>query len=111
MKSVMGGMSSQPARQAQPLPAKDKHLLPAVRAGLRVGMWCAFRGAENETAIGIILGVTADDMVQIDKVDEQGFTVTSLFVPKIHVRQATYEEIPDVRKPPESLAKSLGYIR
>jgi hypothetical protein len=71
---------------------------------VRKGMWVVV-----DDKVGIVASIDGSAL-EIHFVDEVGNTFLHSLVPTGTVRQATYEEIPEERRPDETVAKYYGYL-
>ena len=77
------------------------HEMPPAR-----GMWVRY--GDNT---GILTDIGHHDIATVMLVDEHGFNTAQVSVPSNVLRQAHFEEIPEKRRPHETVAVSMGYHR
>jgi hypothetical protein len=78
----------------------------AERLLLRQGMW-----VQTSSGVGILLGLTAEGVARVMLVDEEGLNRLEISTSSASLRQATFAEIPDPRKPHPDLGDRMGYRR
>lgn len=60
--------------------------------------------------VGVVNGIREDGMVEFHRIGVEGLTEIVLFVDRSTLRQSTYAEIPESRRPPKDLAEKFGYL-
>lgn len=70
----------------------------------RRGMWLV---ADDKAGIGMDF---YDNIATIHFIGEDGNTTLVKDYPYTEVRQATYDEIPEVRRPSKDIAEQYGYL-
>ena len=72
---------------------------------LRKGMWVLYQGKVG------ILAARFHDEGEVHLVDKEGMTIAVLpLVPLSSCAQASYDDIPEARRPQPGLARALGYL-
>ncbi len=91
--------------------SKSPNGSPVLRSlGLRRGMWVKVPGF---SFTGILAEARPDGTLEIHMVGNDGATISVVTIDASMpgIRQASYAEIPEVRRPSESVATQLGYIK
>lgn len=86
---------------------------PILETGFRRGMWVVWpsKAVPGEVEVGILLEVSVDGTATVDKVRPDGTTeLAGLKIPVGDIRQATYDQIPNGRKP-RNTEKNYGLKR
>lgn len=73
-------------------------------ADIRKGMWLRY-GAH----VGVAAAISDGD-VELHRVNAAGETISIATVERAAVTKAAYLDIPESRRPPAAVAKSLGYL-
>ena len=74
---------------------------------LRRGMWVTLRNAVRQ--VGVLTGIDSDGIARIAMTNPDGTFSVEVDVPAVSVRQATWQEIPEKRRPTRSAAHASGY--
>jgi hypothetical protein len=90
---------------------------PLVANNLRMNMWVV-----NAGVVGIVTGCSADGIAEVTMtkpdgttrmmLDEHDKAVPATFSARVEdMLQATHDEIPESRRPPEDISIALGYLK
>lgn len=74
---------------------------------LRRGMWVTLRNSVRQ--YGVLTGLDSDGIARIMLVKPDGTNNVEVDVPAVSVRQSTWQEIPEKRRPTRTLAHASGY--
>lgn len=80
-------------------------LQPTNARAVRVGMWVV----ADDGQVGIVNGITPDGMAEFHRVGVDGLTQLVVMLPAAALKQASYEQIPEGRRPPAGVARRYGY--
>jgi len=79
---------------------------------LRKGMWVRYEGRTGIATAIVPEQIGGITLVNVDIVDDKtGHTTMSVTAPIGALRQATHDEIPEVRRPHEHVSIAKGYLR